>query len=417
MEINLDDIKNYAWHLKVQGAFVQQPDPNIYGLKNNEVILGDDATSLYPISLVHQNIGYDTLYGKIYSEAAAASLIGLIERTFKERTKNPQLVYEAVKAFKNAIKILIESFHKVKKIQKKKDVIEFSQNYYGELLKRIVSYKGNLNDIYTPKDDKTYYLLKSCLYPLLETIDWLSPQNKGYNEIIIDYVFFNDEFKKQPSNFFILKNLNSTKTTFEKVDGKNAEKIFTNFILNPFGSLFYKHEDLLAYDVELIQIGLKDRKVAKDKKLVLETILNSFDKLGSCLSMFKNKHLSNEECNTLLDIIDDKEDRQKRIKSLSEIEFKISDPAEVEFQLGMLYVQYQVFEKGIKVSLNSKYGIFGLLTWYYASSVLGNSITFAGKIYGIKLFQYVSNTIVEQLEQRIDSNEYKNDFNYIEYKE
>jgi DNA polymerase elongation subunit (family B) len=64
--------------------------------------------------------------------------------------------------------------------------------------------------------------------------------------------------------------------------------------------------------------------------------------------------------------------------------------------------QLNIVQLGIKVAANSAYGIFGLITWPFASPLIGNAITNAGKIYGIKLFQAVTVDILEQKEKLAD---------------
>ena len=60
IELELKEIKKYGAWLRVQGAYVGEPTPDIYGLAENEVISSNDATSLYPTSEILSNIGYET---------------------------------------------------------------------------------------------------------------------------------------------------------------------------------------------------------------------------------------------------------------------------------------------------------------------------------------------------------------------
>jgi hypothetical protein len=285
-----------------------------------------------------------------------------------------------------------KDYFKRKKPVNKKEAEEFILKYYPLLLKRIISYPGKLDDIFEPKDDKTYYLLKSCLFPLLEMITWLSPQNRGYNQTVVNYVFFHDDFMKKPQPIYIFKDINSTKTKFMKLEFNEAINHFKTRIINPYGVLFDKHDDNLAYDVELLIEALGKRRVVKNQMLILEALDEHFDKVKEYLSYFNDLidyKLSKEQANNILEVIGDPlEIREKRIQSLCEIEFEGFNDLHKFIKLRAS--QLNVVQLGIKVAANSAYGIFGLITWPFASPLIGNAITNAGKIYGIKLFQAVS---------------------------
>jgi DNA polymerase elongation subunit (family B) len=60
---------------------------------------------------------------------------------------------------------------------------------------------------------------------------------------------------------------------------------------------------------------------------------------------------------------------------------------------------------GVKVTLNSGFGIFARANWNYGNALIANSITNAGKIYGIKLFQQIASNILteeQKLFEKID---------------
>ena len=109
-------------------------------------------------------------------------------------------------------------------------------------------------------------------------------------------------------------------------------------------------------------------------------------------------NLDHDKANELLDLIEDPiEIREKRIESLLQVDFKGLNPNHLKDFLTLRASQLNIVQKGIKVAANSAYGIFGLITWPFASPLIGNSITSAGKIYGIKLFQAVSVDVLSNL--------------------
>jgi len=399
--LSLDSIKKYAWHLKTMGAYVQEPTPAIVGLDEYTVIASNDAASMYPISGIHQNLGYDTLRDRLYDARIVKKLIDLIQKVFDHRDANSSILDSALFGFQNALSQLLADYFKRKTVPNKKDAKDFTLLYYPILLKRILTYPGKLQDIFEPKTDQHYYLLKSCLYPLLETITWLSPQNKGYNQTIVDYVFFNNIFKEKHTVFYIFREINTTKTQFKILNYSEIIEIFNSRILNPYGTLYNRHRDKLSFDVEILKKSLAQRRVVKNQMLVLYAVLAQIEHLPKDLQEYfytpeNGYYLSEKQANKILETIHDMEDREKRIFSLTGIEFKIDDVLE-DF-LSTRASQLKILQLGIKVSMNSGYGIFAMITWLYANPLIGNSFTNAGKIYGVKLFQAISVNILENLD-------------------
>lgn len=401
---DLDTIKKYGWHLKVLGAYVQEPTPSVVGLDERTVIASNDAAALYPTGIIYSNIGFDTIRDRVYDGPIVRKLLSMIEQVFKMRDKNPGVKKQAIDGFTKGLQQALKDYLSRKSVANAKEATEFTLDYYPTLLSRIFDYEGGLENIFSPKTDVEYYLLKSCLFPLLETITWLSPQNYGYNQTMVEYVFFHEEFIQHPRKIYIFKEINSTKTTFEILDFEDALKHFKKRIINPYGILFDRHEDNLAYDVELLIEALAKRRVIKNQMLVLEAIVENWDKIPEDHQMYF-KHLGNdlflseEQADDILNDIEDPSDiREYRIKSLYEIEINAS-VEDIKSFLDLRASQMNIVQKGIKVAANSAYGIFGLITWPFASPLIGNAITNAGKIYGIKLFQAVSVEVLSNIKK------------------
>jgi DNA polymerase elongation subunit (family B) len=398
--LDLDTIKKHAWHLKTMGAYVQQPIPAIVGLDEKTVIASNDAAALYPTTGIYQNLGFDTLRDRIYDANLVKKLIQMITKVFEIKSSNPSAIDSALFGFKNALSSVLNDYFQRKTVQNKKEAREFTLVYYPILLERILKYPGKLQDIFNPKTDQQYYLLKSCLYPLLETITWLSPQNRGYNQTVVDYVFFNETFSQKYSDFFIMREINTTKTYFEILDLPKVIQLFETRILNSYGTLYNRHKDKLSYDVEILKDSLDKRRVVKNQMLVLYAVLAQVEHLSEDLKQYfyspaNGEYLSKEQANEILEAIQDMEDREKRIFSLIGVEFVFNNT--LETFLSLRAAQLKILQLGIKVSMNSSYGIFAMITWLYANPLIGNSFTNAGKIYGIKLFQAVSVNILENL--------------------
>jgi hypothetical protein len=284
------------------------------------------------------------------------------------------------------------------------------------LLRKILEYPGSLEDIFKPINDKTYILLKSYFFPFIEMISWISPQNRGYNKTIVEYIFFHEDFMKKPRKFYVFKNINSTKSTFEIISFDDGIKLFQNYIINPYGTLFDKHDDNLSFDVELLIEALGKRRVIKNQMLVLGAIQAQWSKVEGVLERYfsqNNLTIDEKTANKILDLIHDKENRDKRLSSLTSIEFNIPKNMNLKDYIRLRISQLNVIQLGIKVTANSLYGIYGLITWIYANPLIGNSITNAGKIFGTKLFQSVSvnyfNNIIPQKKKQYIYKGQKND--------
>jgi len=368
------------------------------------LISSNDAAALYPTGIIFSNIGFDTIRHRVYDPFIIKNIIGLIEKVFKVKHSDPTAINSAIFGFKNALDQVLKEYFKSKSVPNKKDAREFTLEYYPKLLKKILEYNGNLTDIFEPIDDKTYYLLRSCLYPILEAITWLSPQNRGYNQMMVEYVFFNDEFLKKPRDIYIFMEVNTTKLQFKKLSFEEGLTLFKKYIINPYGILFDKHKDNLAYDVELLIEALSKRRIIKNQMLVLESLSRHWDKLSKesldyIYSLGTGEVISQEMANKILEDINDSENREKRIIALVGVEWYFKNlNMEPKAFASLRKAQLNIVQLGIKVAANSAYGIFGLSTWQFASPLIGNAITNAGKIYGIKLFQAVTVDILEKEE-------------------
>ena len=404
MNIKLTDIKKNACHLKVMGAFVQDPNPGVYGLEDNVIIMSNDASSLYPTIEILLNIGYETLFGRIYDVGIIDNLIKLLKAVEQNRNKGDAVKNQAIAAFTNAMQLLIKNYTSRKSVQNKKEFTNVNLNLALKFFTKIMNFilEGNsLESIFKPQSDKEYFLLKSNFYPLLEIINWLSEKNKGYSQLLIDYIYHPKMFyqKYAGKDIYLFTNINSTKVNFIKLNTLNIDDYLLNYVLSPYGVLFYKHNDKLAFAVQENIKGLKRRKKVKNAMLCIEGIINNFSNLTEKeINIFLNKKsnfiLTEEELEAIFKKIDEKNPAviPWRIASLKDFEFekKFDSKETLLSYLNLRAQQLNNVQLGIKVTLNSGYGITGLITYQWSNPLLGNSITNGGKIYGIKTFQQVA---------------------------
>ena len=116
--------------------------------------------------------------------------------------------------------------------------------------------------------------------------------------------------------------------------------------------------------------------------------------------------LSPEQLELVYKYVDKKEDTIKwRVSTLKDFEFNTlarlsKDDPEWNIQVLNKFLitrsqQLNNVQLGIKVTLNSGYGILGLMSFQYSNPLLANSITNGGKIVGIKTFQQIAINTIE----------------------
>lgn len=411
------DVVSFSPHLMTLGAYVQQPDPRIVGLTDREVIGSQDAKSLYPTIMVLMNIGYDTLRGRIYDMAIVGNMLNAIKMLhslpldqIKGRTKG---IIDLGEKFAFLAKEYADGGNLSSKIAKG-TFVEYCGIFYKNCIRMLVEYSGPFEDILQPKNNETYFLLKSCLYPLFETLTWIHKLNKGYSQVAVDWVFYNHEFDEKYADrkFFVIHNINSVSSqAFELDINQMKEYILTKYIINPYGTYFDTHKNNKSFEVDNILKGMDDRAYVKNQMLILEAIVENWKSIpleGQQLFLSKLGQFSEDEAKSLVAIVGDPSEKVRgfQIKSLMNVRFDYE-----AYELIYSGLQLQVSQKnsksnGIKVTLNSGYGLFGMSTWTYGSSLISNSITNGGKVYGTKLFQNIAVNRLNVENKRINSGYY-----------
>lgn len=409
------DIQKLAFHTKTLGAFVQEPNPSVVGLSDTDVIASVDAKSLYPTTMVNGNIGYDTLFARVYDSTIIGKTIEYIYQIFNKKFSDPSAVDKAFVAFRKNLLQMIEDYISQNKADKAAEIKNFAPDYYATLFYKIISYRGNLENIFRPQTDEEYVLCKCCLYPLLETLTFISKKNPGYSTTCCNYIFRYPEFKNmyKDQKFYLFDNINSTRTRFLILDMNQwIEYYATKFNVNSYGTLFYRHYDLKSFEVDNVLNGMSSRKTVKDQGLVLGVLTKSWD----LLTLDEKKifydtqgKIDDMMANVILEKVGDTsaKGREKQIKSLLQIDFSFKEAVDKDMQLTgknmdsiLLNLltnveEYKMaYQDGEKTSLNTGYGLYAMVNWDWSNSLISNSITNGGKIMGLKLFQQISANIL-----------------------
>ena len=412
---NKRDIQSLSFHTNTLGAFVQEPLPSVVGLKPNEVIASVDAKSLYPTTMVNGNIGYDTLFGRVYDAAIVGSIIDFMTMVYQKRVQDATVVEKSYITFKKNISTMVDDYVSRKSVNSAGDLKKFAPEYYGMLFYKLISYRGPLEGIFRPQTDEEYVLNKSCLYPLLEAMTFISKKNLGYNMTVCNYIFRYKDFRQlyAGQKFYLFDNINSTRTRFLVLDlDQFIEYYATKFNINPYGTLFYKHYDFKSFEVDNILNGMASRKTVKDQGLVLGVVKKSWEKLTldeQKIFYDTQGKIDDMMAKVILDKIGDvsEKGREKQVKSLLQIDFSFKEAVDKEVAMtgkdlygilrkliGNVEDYKMAYQNGEKTSLNSGYGLYGMVSWDWFNSLVSNSITSGGKIMGLKLFQQVSANIL-----------------------
>lgn len=395
--ITKDIVRQFTFGVKVRGAYVQQPErARLVGIKEDVSIFSVDAKALYPSVMIFNNISEETLRGRVYDSVIVSKALDILKKAI-EADENTRKQIKSV--FKDA---LFQQFHMYvqrEKPQKMKETLEINSVYYSNLFNTIVDSGYSFKNICEPIDDRSYYLLKSYLHPLLEALTWTSPYNRGYNNTITSYVFFPERFESKIKNAWILQDIYSTKSKLVFVNQQELiEKFFSKYILNPFGTLFETHKNKLANDVKFLKYALENRDAVKGEMIVLSQLYEEIisDNLYA-------KQLLDLLYNREYDKIDDELIEKSNLKSIMEAK-KIDDIRRLslvprgspEEALILSNFFRNLKQSAAKVFANTSFGIKGLLTFPFAAPVLGNSITTGGKIYGIKVAQYMTADVLDK---------------------
>ena len=413
---NKKDIQKMSFHTNTLGAFVQEPIPSVVGLKPNEVIASVDAKSLYPTTMVNGNIGYDTLFGRVYDGSIVGSIIDFIVTIYQKRYQDASAVDKAYTTFRRQIQLMVDDYCSRKSVDNASELKKFAPDYYGMLFYKIISFRGNLENIFRPTTDEEYVLCKCCLYPLLEGLTYISKKNLGYNATCCNYIFRYKDFGTlyTGQKFYLFDNINSTRTRFLILDiNQFIEYYATKFNINPYGTLFYKHYDYKSFEVDNILNGMASRKTVKDQGLVLGVVKGSWEKLtqGEQKVFYDTQGKIDEMmANQIIEKIGDvsPKGREKQVKSLLQMDFSFKEAVDKEVSMtgkdlygilqkliGNVEDYKMAYQNGEKTSLNSGYGLYGMVSWDWSNSLVSNSITAGGKIMGLKLFQQVSANILK----------------------
>lgn len=195
-------------------------------------------------------------------------------------------------------------------------------------------------------------------------------QKTDYCQTLFDYVILEEaDFLNKHKEVLLIDNIFNSNSELKII---SAQDFITNYakryIINCFGTLFIKHEELFSYNAKDIQEGMKKRKIANNIKAAYGQL---YEELNGGTKMADNFR-----------------------KLLNDIEPDLSLVTKADARIKMEL--YDAESSGIKLFLNSGYGIYAMADWFFSNINIGNSITFAGKM-AIKIAHQVSHNYINDL--------------------
>ena len=393
--ITKDQVKQFTFGIKVRGAYVQQPESaRLIGIDAHRSIASVDASSLYPSIMILSNISEETLVARLYDLEIVGKFFDLLKQALQADANTKTQIKHV---FADALQQQFQMFVKKEKPAKQKETLQINVEYYSRIFNTIIDSGYSFDQICEPVDDRSYYLLKSYLHPLLEALTWTSPYNRGYNNTLVKRAYFPEAYEKV-KGAWILDNIYSTRTKLIFLDKKALDEYLDRYLLNPFGTIFYRHKTKLAQDVHFLMQALDMRSHIKSEMIVLGQLITNIEN-GNEDALTFAKYLMNQEFDRIdQDLIEKaglaKILREKKIDDISSLQIVINDDIIKSVETTIFFKNLK--QLAAKIFANTSFGIKGLLTFQFAAPILGNSITTGGKIYGIKLAQAAAAHVLDK---------------------
>jgi DNA polymerase elongation subunit (family B) len=309
---------------KYKGAYVTQPNSEIV---DDGFTFSLDAASMYPSIILQHNISFDVFDAYIIP-SITYKLLETLDNVLGKTNTVPEIIVKSI--FDLVNKYVDNKDNSLQKKEETRKNLYFISMY---LLQKIFDTKLTLKDILQPKNELAQLTLSLYLNHLISAIAWIHPLNKGYNNIVYDYLF-DVNYKQNHKFLYLLRNPSSHNEYIEKLPISSLEELRKQYSMTVTGTCFTKHDK---------QLGL-------------------FTKLLEELFVMRKKY-------------------KKEMYNYPEDSF--------EFQL------YNQRQSSVKVVMNSIYGTQGLKTFRYSNTYLAQSITTQGKLI-IKLAQHISDKYLEQ---------------------
>jgi len=228
------------------------------------------------------NISFDTYHGRILDPVTTTNALKTLDNLLKDK-KNEKIRSSIHSAFLDLIVKYINS----DKITTTNANDAVQQYYYviSYLLDKIINSKANsIKEIFQPKDQYTYILLKKYVIPFINLIDEIHIKSCEYNNFCFDYLLSGEI--SSPSIYIIedinLSSLRITQTLAESLP-EYLEK--NQLIITLTGCLFYKHERKLS-----LFAGWLERMATMRKQYIKER--DKYKKGDDEYTFFNNRQMA-----------------------------------------------------------------------------------------------------------------------------
>ena len=228
-DITLDEYSSTT--VKYDGAYVKETTATI--INDGSLIIDLDATGLYPSMMLQSNISFDAYKIRILPPTVYNTLSAL-ENGLSSNVLN-QLSTNVI--------VLIEKYIDISSVQNKEKA--FRNLYYITMFLLYKFVGKDITQIFNPVDENNQILLNTYLLPLLDVINTIHPNKQPYNQVLYDYFFDEDSFKKY-KHFYIVDNIDKPNKTIVKVTPVQLLEYLNKYSITITGCCFEKHEKYLG---------------------------------------------------------------------------------------------------------------------------------------------------------------------------
>jgi len=243
---------------KFPGAFVKLPKATI--INDGSLVIDMDAKALYPSMIGMSNISFDSYVARVIAPCVY-KMLNLLDVCLGKQPY-PQMLFVNLEQ-------MAWTYVNLKKPQKQDQT---ATSIYYTLLRLfdILAKSGmTLQQIFNPQTDQAALLQRTTLFPLIDLINWIHPDNRGHNKFAYDYLFMDwttGDLQKKYDSIYIINNVGGVNSTISKVDINVGIKFIQQYIITLAGTLFLPHEQHLGLFTDFLQTMADLRKKYKDMR-------------------------------------------------------------------------------------------------------------------------------------------------------
>lgn len=237
------------------GAYVKESPGKLF-TSNDGMIIGLDASSLYPSMILQQNISFDSFFGRIIDPNIHKTL-----EFIKNNIDNHKILNQICG---NILELCIDYVERTKPTNKNN---AYQYNYYltSYIFTKIIKECKDFNNLLQPKNYKDYLLLKNYFLVLIDMMEKIHKNATEYNSFCYDW-FINDGKNTKNTYIYIIENFYNPHICINRINVNDFNDYLRQkkLLVTLSGGLFYQHDAKLGLFSEWLNIMGKQRKQYKN---------------------------------------------------------------------------------------------------------------------------------------------------------